>query len=162
MVKTFFFGLQSNLGTKTIQILVKIFCFGLQSNSRKASELGAKFLLNCSRILNAFGLGCESIPPCNILQFKCCSNYIKIFVKYLLISNNLATKVNLFKKLICWGSLGGGYPLTTSNYLSVKYLLISNNIGTQSLVVQKSDFFGSHWGVYGGVVPPNEVKLFVC
>ena len=53
-------------------------------------------------------------------------------VKYLLISKQTGTQVELFKKLIfegsIWGVPGGWHPQTMSKYLSVKYLLISKKV----------------------------------
>ena len=57
-----------------------------------------------------------------------------------------------------WGGFSGGwYPQIMSKYFSLKYLLISKKNGTLGYMVKKICF----WGVPGGVVPPNYVKIFV-
>ena len=59
------------------------------------------------------------------------------------------------------GSPGGWYPQIMSKYFSLKYLLISKKTGTLGYMVKKLAFGGSIWGVPGGVVPPNYVKIFL-
>ena len=58
------------------------------------------------------------------------------------------------------GPQKGWYHPTISNYLSLKHLLIrkTNALGWG---VKKLIFEESIWGLLGGVVPPNYIKLFV-
>ena len=69
-----------------------------------------------------------------------------LFVKYLLISKQTGTQVELFKKMDFGGPRGGWHPQTMSKYLCVKYLLISKTTSTLARAVQKMDFLGPHFG----------------
>ena len=93
------------------------------------------------------------------------SKYLSL--KYLLISKKTGTlgwavqKFDILGPHFAGGSPGGCYPQTMSKYFSLKYLLISKKNGTLGYMVKKFVFGGSIWGVPGGVVPPNYVKIFV-
>ena len=95
-------------------------------------------------------------------------NSVKIFASK--ISNDIKNTgiVNLVvQRFDSGGSISRGSPgagtlkLCRNICLSVKYLLIFKKTGTLVWATQKIDFGGSIWGVSGGVVPPNYVKIFV-
>ena len=75
----------------------------------------------------------------------------------------MALYVKLFKKLIFgvagWGVSGRVVPQIMSGYLSLYCLLISKMCSTLALAAKNTDICLGPFGGFGGLVPPNYVKI---